>query len=129
VLRFDAATGRADGGFAVPLPTESIHAFGPDLMAGAGSTVARLDGETGRVLWRRTLGSSINASGAADGLIWTVYTSSVRGAPDRLIAIAADSGKTVTSTALRAFGAKALAVVGGDVWINTAGGQTLVLRR
>jgi outer membrane protein assembly factor BamB len=129
ILRFDAATGKADGGFVSPLPTEAIVAFGPDLMAGSGGTVARLDGQTGRELWRRTLGSRHNASLAASGLIWIAYSSAVRGDPDWLVAIAADSGKTVTSTALDTFGASGLAIVGRDVWLNTAGGQTLVLRR
>jgi hypothetical protein len=129
VLRFDAATGDAAGGFVPPLRTDSIAALGRDLMAGHDTTFGRLDGESGRLLWRRTLGDDILASGAAGGLIWTVHTAAIRGEPDRLTAIAADSGRKVASTPLDTFGTTGLAILGREVWINTAGGTTLVLRR
>jgi hypothetical protein len=129
IERFAAATGEPAGDFVSGLPgTQAIDGFGRDVMAGAGSTLARLDGRSGRVLWRRTLGERINASGASAGLIW-LCTSEGRGEPNRLTAIAADSGKTVTSTALDTFGATGLAVVGNEIWIDTAGGTTIVLRR
>jgi hypothetical protein len=128
IQRFDAATGRPRGAFAPGLErTQGIVGFGPDVMAGSGSTIARLDGSSGAVRWEGTFGDRIFASGSADGLIWLHVGTERQG--DRLVAVAADSGKTVSSTVLNTFGSTGMALTGREVWIDTTGGETLVVRR
>jgi virginiamycin B lyase len=128
VQRFDAATGAAEGDFTPGLRgVQFIAGLGPDVLANAPAGFARLDGTTGRVIWQRSLGEHVNAFDAAEGLIW-VHSTSAR-EPDRLTAIAADSGKTVASIALDTFGSTGVAVSGREVWVDTAGGKTIVVRR
>jgi hypothetical protein len=45
------------------------------------------------------------------------------------VAVTADSGKTVSSTVLNTFGSTGMALTGREVWIDTTGGETLVVRR
>jgi hypothetical protein len=128
IQRFDAATGEQVGAFRPGLAgTFFIAGLGPDLIALGDGTIARLDGSDGRVIWERSLGEHVNRFDIADGLIW-VHTTTAR-EPDRLTALTAASGKTVASAALDTFGATGLAVNGREIWIDTAGGKTLVVRR
>jgi hypothetical protein len=128
IQRFDAATGEPRGAFAPELENaQGIVGYGQDVMAGADSTVALLDGNTGRALWQRSVGDRLFTLAVADGLIWMHSATARHG--DRLIAVAADSGKIVSSTALDAFGSNGMAVTGREIWIDTTGGETLVVRR
>jgi hypothetical protein len=128
IERFDAATGRARGDFTPGLRGPQFMAgFGRDLLALTTGAFARLDGTTGRVIWQRALGEHVDAFSAAEGLIWVHSTAA--GEPDRLTALAADSGKTVTATALNIFGSTGMTATGQEVWINTTGGKTIVVRR
>jgi DNA-binding beta-propeller fold protein YncE len=128
IERFDAATGRPLGDFSPGLRApQFIAGFGRDLLALAPGAIARLDGTTGRVIWQRALGEHVDAFDAAEGLIW-VHSTAAR-EPDQLTALAAGSGKTVTSTALETFGSTGLAVTGQEIWIDTTGGKTIVVRR
>jgi putative pyrroloquinoline-quinone binding quinoprotein len=127
IQRFDAATGAPQGVFRPALPgTFSIAALGDDLLALGDGTIARLDGARGTVLWERALGEHVNRFDVADGLVW-VHTTTA-GAPDRLTAVTADSGRTVSSLPLGTFGATGLAVSGREIWIDTAS-RTIVVRR
>ena len=72
-------------------------------MALAGGSIARLDGTTGRVIWKRSLGEHVNRFDLADGVLWVHTTTAMK--PDRLTAVAAESGKTLSSTPLDTFGA------------------------
>jgi hypothetical protein len=128
IQRFDAATGEQETVFRPALSgTFFIAGLDRDLIALGDGTIARLDGGNGRVIWERSLGEHVNRFDFADGLVW-VHTTTAR-EPDRLTAVTAESGRTVASAALDTFGATGLAVVGREIWIDTAGGQTLVLRR
>jgi hypothetical protein len=129
IQRFDAATGEREATFRPGLPgTFFIATLGTDLLAlGDDGTIARLDGGDGHAIWERSLGEHVNRFDLADGLLWMHTTAA--GEPDRLTAITADRGRTVASAALDTFGATGLAVSGREIWIDTAGGQTVVLRR
>ena len=104
IQRFDAATGNPRGGFRPELAdTFFIAGLDHDLMALAGGSIARLDGTNGRVIWKRSLGEHVNRFDLADGVLWVHTTTALE--PDRLTAVAADSGRTLSSTPLDTFGA------------------------
>jgi streptogramin lyase len=129
LLRRDLATGavlaRVRPGLA---GVGFIAGAGNDLIAVAGATLARLDADTGRVVWRRTLGD-VNAFDfdARDGLVWVHY--SRQGARDRLASLALATGAPVTSTPLGSFGSTAVVSLGREIWVGTPVGRTLVLRK
>jgi hypothetical protein len=127
IVRFDAGSGAREAAFRPGLAgTFFIAGLGQDLLALGDRTIGLLDGG-GRVIWERSLGEHVNRFTVADGLVW-VHTTTAR-EPDRLTALTVDRGRTVASTTLDTFGATGLAVHGREVWIDTAGGRTLVLRR
>ena len=130
LLRRDRATGAALARVRPDLAgIESVDGAGGDLVALAGATLARLDADTGRVIWRRTLGQRINAFdfGSGDGLVWVHYTR--QGARDRLASLALATGAPVESTSLDSFGGTGVTAVGREIWVGTPAGRTIVLRR
>jgi hypothetical protein len=128
IQRFDAATGAPRGAFKPALAgTFFIAGLDHDLVALSGGSIARLDGTNGRVIWKRSLGEHITRFDLSDGVLWVHTTTALE--PDRLTAVAADSGKTLSSTPLDTTGATGLAVEGREIWIDTAGGKTFVVRR
>jgi hypothetical protein len=128
IQRFDVATGDPKRAFTPALADVFFFAgLDDDLVALAGRSIARLDGKTGRVIWTRSLGEHVNRFDLAEGVLWVHTSTALK--PDRLTGIAADSGRTVTSTVLDTFGATGLAVEGREIWIDTAGGKTIVVRR
>jgi hypothetical protein len=129
IRRFDAATGAPAGRLQPELPgTQVFGDLGGDLIGGDGNgRVARMDGATGAVTWQRILGERIHASDAGGGLVWQFVTAP--GRPARLVALDPRDGAVISSTDLPLFGATGLAVVGDEVWVNDAGGKTLVVAR
>lgn len=128
IRRFDA-DGTPRGTFAPGLPdTRFIAAAGSDLVAvdRREGTIALLDGTTGSVRWRRPAGA-FNGFDLGGGLLW-LHASAARGG-DRLEALSLDDGAPVSSTPLDAIGATGMAIVDDEVWVNTPGGRTLVVRR
>jgi hypothetical protein len=85
-----------------------------------------IDPDVGRVVWRRHLGGAVNAWTEAGGLVWAVVSPQ---GPDRLVAVDPHDGRVATSMGLDSFGAAGIASVGDQLWITTAGGEALVLRR
>jgi outer membrane protein assembly factor BamB len=130
LLRRDPATGAVRARVRPDLANaEFIAGAGRDLVALAGATLARLDGDTGRVVWRRTLGQRINAFdlGSGDGLVWAHY--SKQGTRDRLASLAFATGAPVTSTPLDSFGGTGVVSLGREIWVGTPAGKTLVVSR
>ena len=128
IRRLDVLTGAEQARIRPGLPdTQIIGHTGSDLIAGNGTTVARLDGTDGRVLWQQAVGDRANAVDGADGLLWV--HSSTASERDRLTAFGLDDGRRVATMTLDTLGATGLAPVGREVWIDTPSGGTVVVRR
>jgi hypothetical protein len=129
IRRFDAVTGAPQGRLVPQLAgIQWFGDLGGDLMAGNGDgRVARLDGGTGAVRWQRVLGERVHAAGYGAGLWWHFVTRASE--PARLVALDPRDGAVVSSISMSGFGSTGLAVVGHEVWIDDAGGRTIVVAR
>jgi outer membrane protein assembly factor BamB len=96
------------------------------LIAAAPGELARIEPYTGRVLWRTRLGPTVDGWAGAGGLIWARSSGQGR---DRLSALDPDTGRVVTSAELEDFGGTGIATVGDELWLSTAGGNVVILRR
>ena len=127
ILRGLDAQGRTVRELRPQLPgTELVIDVGSALLANSGPTLARIDTSNGRVEWQRTLGRQINNGALGNGVFWVQY-SPAHGS-DRLAALALDDGATVAETALPVLGATGMAMIDRELWIDTPGGRTLVVR-
>ena len=70
---------------------------------------------------------SVNQIARARGSLWA-HVSARRG-PDRLVELDQASGRTRSETALPTFGATGLEGVGGELWLDTPAGDTVILAR
>ena len=135
LLRYDAHTGeklsetrldlRASDQFAEPAPGQ-LEFAGDTLVTSIPGGLAGIDPYTGRVVWRRHLGGTVNAWTEPGGVIWA--TVSPQG-PDRLVAVEPDEGRVATSVGLDAFSTAGIASVGDELWVTTVGGEAIVLQR
>jgi len=134
LLRYDARTGEKLSGTRLDLPaTPRVTQPAPGELQFAGDTLvtsipgglAGIDPYTGRVVWRRHLGVSVNAWTEADGVIWAA----VAQGPDRLVAVQPDDGRVATSVGLGAFSTAGIASIGDQLWVTTQGGEAIVLQR
>jgi hypothetical protein len=135
LLRFDAGTAEklSEARLDLPLgdrdldPTPGIIRFaGETLVTSTPGGLAGIEPYAARVAWRRHLGQSVHGWTEAEGLIWATVS---RQGPDRLVAANPEDGRVATSVELGAFGSAGIASLGGELWITTAGGEALVLRR
>ena len=129
VRRFDAATGAPEGRLRPQLGgTQQFGDLSGDLIGTNGDgRVARMDGRTGAMGWQRVVGERIHAGDYGAGLLW--YFATRAGEPARLVALDPRDGAVVSSAPMPIFGATGLAVVGHEVWVDDAGGKTLVVSR
>jgi hypothetical protein len=63
-----------------------------------------------------------------DGALWA-YGANVRDAGDRVWKLDPATGAVRGSVLLPAFGTSGMAVIGDKIWVTTASGRVLVLRR
>jgi streptogramin lyase len=110
------------------LPGGQIALLGapPDLLVGSGGSIARVNARSGHIDWATAVGAKVNYAILGDRVAW-VHASPL-GGRDLLAAISLDTGERVESIALPVFGANGMALVGGEIWIDTPGGRTLVVR-
>jgi hypothetical protein len=129
IRRFDAVSGASLGRLRPQLPgTMFLGDHGDDLIATTDDgRIGRLDGESGAVRWQRALADRINGGTYGAGLLW-VSASKARES-DRLVGLDPRDGAVVVSAPIKGYGASGMAVVGDEVWINQAGGHTLVVAR
>lgn len=135
LLSFDARTGAKLSDVPLGFPPDDPAAdpepgrlgfVGSRLVATARGGLAGIDPATGRVVWRRRISQGVQAWTAAGGLIWA---SARTGAADRLFGVNPANGRVATSVDLSAFGTAGIAAVGQEVWVTTAAGKTVILRR
>jgi streptogramin lyase len=128
LFSFDPRTGRPVTNVRVRLSEVGALGSGPagSLLATTPGALARVEPYTGRVLWRTGLGERVDAGTGAGGLIWA--RSSGHG-PDRLSALDPDTGRVLTQVELEDFGGTGIAAIDDELWLSTAGGGVVVLRR
>jgi hypothetical protein len=134
LLRYDAHTGEKLSETRLDLPASQFVNPAPGQLQFAGDTLvtsipgglAGIDPNAGRVVWRRHLGSTVNAWTEAGGVIWAAVSAQ---GPDRLVAVQPDEGRVATSVGLDAFSTAGIASVGDELWVTTAGGEAVVLQR
>jgi outer membrane protein assembly factor BamB len=128
LLSFDTRTGKVLSNVRVGLPEAFDLSDGPGgaLIAAARGALARVEPYTGRVLWRTRLGQDVQAWSGAGGLIWTRSSGQVH---DRLTALDPETGNVLTRVELDDFGGTGIATVDDELWLSTAGGNVVVLRR
>jgi len=138
LLRFDAGTGKLLSDDRLDLAADDrepqsgqLQFAGDTLITSTLGGLVGIDPYGGRVVWRRPL--DVNAWTVAYDLLWvTANPLSVDrlGGADRLFALNPKDGRRVTtSVELDAFGTSDIASVRDELWITTAGGEALVLRR
>jgi streptogramin lyase len=132
LLRFDPSTGAklSEVRLALPPATRGLQTAGDALIttvSGGLGGLARIDPYSGRVLWSRRLGQSLDTYRTeAGGLIWARSSGRVR---DRLHALDPDTGRVLTSLELHDFSGAGIAAVDDELWLSTVGGGVVVLRR
>jgi outer membrane protein assembly factor BamB len=129
LLRFDAGTGRVLGSVRLPFTEPALQLAGRDrLIVATGGEVAAIDPDTGDVLWRTRLGYRVGSVVEADGALWA-YGAYVRDPGDRVWKLDPATGVVRGRVLLPAFGTMGMAVIGETLWVTTANGRVLVLRR
>jgi outer membrane protein assembly factor BamB len=127
LLRFDARTGGRTGVLRVPEASPSPKALsGGRLVFTTPGVVSTFDLAAGRVAWRRRLGFRAGAALGSDGLVWA-HSAATHERGDRVTALRPDSGRTVSTRLVPAFGSTGIAVGAGRVSVATAGGALFVV--
>jgi streptogramin lyase len=124
IVRLDGRTGARKATFRAPF-LGALAAFGGSLYVQAPGHLARLDPATGRTLWRLRL-DQLGAGTEAGGLLWLVAAGRNG---DRVVAVNPRNGRVVTSAHVGEFGVSSIARIGPELWMGTAGGHLVVVRR
>ena len=124
VVRLDGRTGARKATFHAPFLGQ-LAAYGGSLYVGAPGDLARLDPATGRTLWRLRL-DQLGAGTEAGGLLWLEATGRNG---DRVVAVNPRNGRVVTSVNVGDFSVMSVASIGSELWMGTAGGHLVIVRR
>jgi outer membrane protein assembly factor BamB len=129
LMRFDAGTGRVLGSVRLPFTEPSLQLAGRDrLIVATGGEVVAVDPETNLILWRTRLGYRVGGVVEAGGVLWA-YGAGLRDPGDRVWKLDPVSGAVLGRVLLPAFGTMGMAMIGDTIWVTTANGRVLVLRR
>jgi streptogramin lyase len=124
LLRLDGTTGKREAALRVPDGTDITDLGMNALFLVDEASLSRVDSRL-RELWRTPI-PSIGTAVAADGKLW-VETPGRRG--DRILIVDPRNGTVGQSIDVGEFGAKWIDPVGSEVWMTTAGGHVVILRR
>jgi hypothetical protein len=129
LVRFDPRTGAETQVLPLPFSAPALQTAGAErIVLTAGGSVAAVDPATGAVLWRRRLGFRVGTVLEAGGALWAAG-GYVRDPGDRVWKLDRARGATLGSVLLPAFSTMGMAIVDDTIWVTTAGGRVLVLRR
>jgi hypothetical protein len=129
LLRFDAGNGSVLDSVRLPFTEPSLQLADRErLIVAAEGEVAAVDPDTDMVLWRTPLGFRVGGVVEADGALWA-YGANVHDAGDRVWKLDPATGAVLGRVLLPAFGTVGMAVIGDTIWVTTASGSVLVLRR
>jgi len=124
LLRLDGATGKREATLRVPDGTDIADLGMNALYLVDRASLSRVDSRL-HELWRTPI-PSVGAAVAVDGRLW-VETTGRRG--DRILTVDPRSGSVGQSIDVGEFGARWIDPVGSEVWMTTAGGHLIILRR
>jgi PQQ-like domain len=123
--RFDGRTGRRLGrlrwspqGFLIPYADKLIEV--------TPRSAALVEPATGRPLWRTAVGQELRNAEPARGRLF-VEGAPVGGGRDRLWEIDLRTGRVIGSVAVPEFTVQAMAALGDEIWLATAGGRAVVV--
>ena len=102
-----------------------LETLGDGLAASVPGGLARVDPQTGRILWQRLLDQRISGWTELGGLIWARSSGGKR---DRLSALDPTTGRILTSIALDDYGGSGVAAIDNQLWLTTAGGRVEIVR-
>ena len=127
LVRFDPRTGAqvATVPLALDVPVLQQASAGRAVVVSRG-TVAMVDPASGELLWQHRLGFRIGTVLQVRGALW-VQGAYIRDPGDRIWQLDPDTGATLGSALLPAFGSMAMAAVDDALWVTTASGRVLVL--
>jgi hypothetical protein len=127
LVQFDPRTGAEVAAVPLALDVPVLHqaSAGRAVLSSRG-TVAMVDPASGELLWQRRLGFRIGTVLQAGGALW-VQGAYIRDPGDRVWQLDPDTGATLGSALLPAFGSMAMAAIDGSLWVTTASGRVLVL--
>jgi outer membrane protein assembly factor BamB len=131
LVRFDPRSGEETRVVTLPFTAPALQpvvAGGRRAIITAGGTVAAVDRWTGAVLWSERLGFRVGNVLAADGALWT-FGAYLRDPGDRVWKLDPVRGAVLGSVLLPAFGTTGMALLARTLWVTTANGRVLVLRR
>lgn len=127
LVRFDPLTGAELTALPLSLdaPVLQEASAGRAVVTSAG-VVAMVDPATGELLWRRRLGFRIGTVLQVQGALWA-QGAYIRDPGDRVWELDLETGATLGSALLPAFGSISMAAIDGSLWVTTASGRMLVL--
>ena len=127
--RYDLDSGRAMQELPARLPgavAVTPTAAGP-LLVTQQAEYALADPDDGRLVWRKTLGTSASGPPGIEGDTIFAHVTGTGG--DRLVALDLETGETDYSLALPEFGIAGAANVGRQIWIGTPSGKVMIVQR
>ena len=125
LLRLDGATGKRKATLRVPDGNEIGDLGMNGLFLFDGASVSRVDARL-HELWRTPI-QSTGPGVAAHGRLWIETPTAPRG--DRVLTLDPRTGQVLDSVDVGEFGARWIDPIGSEVWMATAGGHVVILRR
>lgn len=125
LVRFDAATGKRKASLRVPDGIEIGDLGMNGLFLSDGASLSRVDARLHR-LWRTPI-PSIGPAVAAHGRLWIETATASRG--DRVLTLDPRTGHVIDSVDVGEFGARWIDPIRDEIWMATAGGHVVILRR
>ena len=129
IVRYDLETGRKAQELPARLPgaVGVIPTAAGPLLLTQQAELALADPGDGRLVWRKTIGTSSSAPPGIEGDTIFAHVTGTGG--DRLVALDLETGDTDYSLALPEFGIAGAANVGRQIWIGTPSGKVMVVQR
>jgi outer membrane protein assembly factor BamB len=129
LVRFDPRSGAETSVLALPLREPALQTAGADrIVVTSRGSVAAVDPRTAAVEWRTRLGFRVGGVQEKDGALWA-YGGAVDDPGDRVWKLDPATGAVRGSVLLPEFGTMGMAIIDGALWVTTANGRVLALRR
>jgi outer membrane protein assembly factor BamB len=126
ITRFDARTGRRLG--AVRWRTDAfLLPFADKLIAMSRTSVALVDPDTGRALWRTRIGTSLELDELSGGRLFLQGSDGSAGGRDRVWELDVHDGRVIGKATVPEFSTVGMIRAGSGVWLLSSGGHVVVV--